>query len=296
MIHHTLDNHLHCTYNGEHRHRISEHDVFDWIAGKITRRPNTFKEECIHSARLIREVMSDPITLLYSGGYDSEIMMESFRLAKIPFKTVFCKYENNLNEHDLKYAEDYCNAYGIKLEILPLDLLKFWESDAFDYARLIGSCSPHFTVLPWMMDQLDGCIIASTMDIEFRLEDDGIWRDITYESCDASWIRFAEIRQREIVPAFSQYTPEQIAASLPLFEEYANGNEPGNNTMCYKPYIYGPEFRLTPRPKFHGFELLEEESEILREEYRKELFIYSGVVKILYQDYERILGIGEDFD
>lgn len=295
MIHHTLNNHLHCTYNGEHRHRKSEDDAFSYVMGKTTRKPKSFKEECIHAAKLIKDMMSEPITLLYSGGFDSEIMLESFRLAKLPFSTVFCKYKNDYNKHDLKYAEEYCNNYGIKLEILPLDLLKFWENDAFNYAKLIGCLSPQFTVLPWIMDQIGGCVVASTMDIEFRLEDDGIWRDITHEGGDSCWLRFAEIRQREIVPAFSQYTPEQIAAALPLFKEYADGYITSeNNTMCCKPRIYGPEFNLKPRPKFSGFEVLDKESDVLRKEYRKELgSMYHGTIKILYEDYERILGIEE---
>lgn len=292
MIHHSLNNHLHCTYNGENRHRISKDDVFGWTTGKITRKPGTFKEECIYAAKLINDIMSEPITLLYSGGYDSEIMVESFRLAKVSFKTIFCKYENNYNAHDFKYADDYCEAYGIKLEILPLNLLKFWENDAFEYAKLSGTYSPHFTVMPWMMDQIDGCVISSVMDTEFRREDDGIWREITHEAYDPSWIRFAEIRERELIPVFNCFTPEQSAASLPLFKEYANDSFPrSNNTMCHKPHIYGPEFDLTPRPKFHGFELVEKEAEILRAEYRKELSMYNGVVKMLYSEYEEMLGM-----
>lgn len=287
MIHYTYNDHAYCTYNNEPRLRKSKEDVFDYTVGKISRKPKSFKEECINSARLIQDLMTEPITLLYSGGYDSEIMVESFRLAEIPFKTAFCKFEHNYNEHEFKYVKDYCDAYGIKIDIVPLDLIKFWENDAFSYAELIGCLTPQYVVGPWLMDQLDGCLIAATGDIEFRLQDDNVWRYTIEEGGDVSWGNFAEIRNREIIASFPEYTPEQLAAGLPLFKDYTDHKMPGsNNTMCYKPEIYKSEFDLQPRPKYSGFERVEDISAIIRAEFRRELQeMYHGVVEWTYQEY-----------
>lgn len=293
IIHHTFNNHAHSIYNNEHRHRKSKEDNFNYVIGKISRKPKSFKEESINSARLIHDLMTEPITVLYSGGFDSEITVESFRLAEIPFKVAFCKFENNYNEHEFKYVKDYCDAYGIKLDVVPLNLIKFWENDAFSYAELIGCLTPQYVVGPWLMDQLDGCLIAATGDIEFRLQDDNVWRYTIDEGGDSGWLRFAEIREREIAPAFPEYTPEQLAAGLPLFENFARGKICySNNTMCNKPEIYKLEFDLQPRPKYNGFEYVEEVCDIYRKEFKKELEeTYNGVVHWTYDEYKRKLGI-----
>ena len=292
MIHYTFNNHTHCTYNNEYRHRKNKEDIFDYVVGRVSRKTKSFKEECINSARLIRDLMSEPISILYSGGFDSEITAESFRLAGIPFRAVFCKFENDYNVHEFKYVEEYCNAYGVKLDIIPLDLIKFWENEAFSYAKLIGCLTPQYTIGPWLMDQLDGCIIAATGDIEFRLQDDNVWRYTIDEGGDTCWLRFAELRKREIVPAFPEYTPEQLAAGLPLFKGYTDHMRPGNNTMCYKPEIYEAEFGLQSRPKYNGFEYVEEVCDIHRKKFKQALEeTYNGVVHWTYEEYEEKLGI-----
>ena len=296
MIHNTFNNHACCTYNGEHRHRKSNDDIFEYTIGKVTRDYKSFREECIDSAKLIKDLMSEPITILYSGGFDSEIAMESFRLAKIPVKAAFCKFDNDYNYHDYKFAKDYCDAYSIKLDEISLDLIKFWENDAFDYAKFMGCITPQLTHGPWLMDQIDGCLVASTMDIEFRrVENSNVWLDTSEESNDTCWTRFAELRGREIAPAFSQFTPEQIAAALPLFKDFAYDKiRSSNNTMCNKPEIYSSQFNLVPRPKFTGFELVEDICDIFRKEFEKELKeYYNGIVQWTYEDYEEKLNVNQ---
>lgn len=288
MWQYNFENNTYCTYNGEHRHRKSPDDVFGYHVGQIARKPKSFVEECINSAKIIRESTTSPITILYSGGIDSEIVMESFRLAGIRIRAVFCRYEKNYNQHDLKYAKQYCEAYNVKLDIIDLDLIKFWENDAYQYAELVGCQTPQLLPGLWLIDQIDGCVITGSGDIEFRRQDNGIWRDIIEESGDTCWSRFAEIRQREIISSFLEYTPEQIYANLhlPWLQQFIlNKIQSENNTMCNKPIIYGDCFDLRPRPKFTGFELVDEADKRLRRILEEDFKEYSGEVHWTWNEF-----------
>lgn len=296
MWEYTYKNHAFCTYNDEHRHRVSPNDEFGYHLSPIQRKIQSFVDECINSAKLIRESTDLPITVLYSGGIDSEIVMESFRLAGISIKAAFCRYENNYNKHDLKYVEKYCDYYNIKLDIVDLNLVKFWENQAYDYAELVGCITPQLLPGLWLMDQLDGCLVAATGDVEFRRQDDGVWRYIIDEGHDVSWNRFAEIRQREIVPCFPEYTSEQLYANLNLkwFKKFVNNQvKTENNTMCNKPLIY-EDFNLISRPKFTGFELVQTHDQKLRDVLEENLSQYNGKLSWTWKQYVEIL-LGVDY-
>lgn len=66
-----------------------KNSVLDWRA------------ECIDAAPEIRKSTNKKLVLAMSGGVDSEIVAESFRLANIPFSTVICRFTIDLNSHDV---------------------------------------------------------------------------------------------------------------------------------------------------------------------------------------------------
>jgi len=289
----TYKNHTYCSYNDKRQPRKDPSEKFNYHVGNIERRPMSFLEECKNSARLIRESTSLPITVLYSGGFDSEMAMESFRLSGIKIRAAFCRYENDYNKHDLKFAQRYCERYNVPLDIIDLNLFKFWDQEVYDYARLIGCLSPQLNVFPWLMEQLDGCLVGATGDVEFKKCEDGIWRYIIEEGGDTSWNRFVDLKGMDVVPCFPEYTPEQLVANLdlPLMKKFALGQiDSENSTVCVKPEIYRSSFNLESRPKFSGFEVVMERDKVVRNILTEELGdMYNGNIRWTYYKYKEKL-------
>ena len=77
--------------------RESEPYKFFIEFGKLTRQPLSWKEECIETARLIYETANEIPFVMFSGGLDSQIVVEAFRLSGVPFNVVTIRFNDNWN-------------------------------------------------------------------------------------------------------------------------------------------------------------------------------------------------------
>ena len=72
--------------------RKKDSDKFFVRYGRLTREPLPWREECIATAKLIYDEANGEIpTIYFSGGMDSQIVAESFRLSGVPFKIVIIR-------------------------------------------------------------------------------------------------------------------------------------------------------------------------------------------------------------
>jgi len=107
---------------------IKEQRFNTWF-DKPFRSVGDLQTESIRAARGVREKTSkDEIVVLYSGGMDSEWILESFVLAKIPVTPLIVRY-GGLNDNDLFWA----NRYVERRKLTPLyydvpDLRTWYES------------------------------------------------------------------------------------------------------------------------------------------------------------------------
>ena len=78
------NNHFKFGYNGAWFNERSE-DRDQWIVsyGRCSREPEDWRSECLETARLIQSSTSKPINVLFSGGIDSEVVLQSFMFAGI---------------------------------------------------------------------------------------------------------------------------------------------------------------------------------------------------------------------
>ena len=136
--------------------RESEQDKFFVEYGKLTRQPLSWKEECIETARLIYETANEIPFVLFSGGLDSQVVAEAFRLSGVPFNVVTIRLNDNWNWHDIKFAVEWCQTHNIKQTILDIDLVHFLENDALDIGIPCQAHSPQFCVFLWGMNQVEG--------------------------------------------------------------------------------------------------------------------------------------------
>ena len=136
--------------------RESEHDKFFVEYGKLTRQPLSWKEECIETARLIYETANEIPFVMFSGGLDSQVVAEAFRLSGVPFNVVTIRLNDNWNWHDIKFAVEWCQMHNIKQTILDIDLVHFLENEALDIGIPCQAYSPHFCVFLWGINQVEG--------------------------------------------------------------------------------------------------------------------------------------------
>jgi len=250
--------------------------------GKCSRPVLGFYDECLLTAKAIQEDAQQKMTVLFSGGVDSEVTLQSFVLAKIPITATILRFKNDLNIHDISYAIIACEKLGVKYRIIDLDVLKFWENQLFDYANPTYCITPQLVTTMWLADQVDEypilgsgeCLLVK--DYDEATYQPGISPYIHTEwylwekEKIAAWFRHFIVKKRNACPGFFQYTPEIILSYLkdPFVEKLTSSQIVGKlSTASSKLAIYQQHFQLIDRPKFSGFEKIEPIDAV----YRKQL-------------------------
>lgn len=100
----------------------------------------------IEAALQTKQHIGDNIALCFSGGVDSQCMVQCFKEAQINFDLYAVKFKNNLNPQDYDHALKFCNQNDIKINTIELDVLNFLSRENFDYGMKYLSASPHFNV------------------------------------------------------------------------------------------------------------------------------------------------------
>ena len=128
----TRDNHFKFGYDGSYFvPRSSVEQKWSISYGHCRRTPNSFRLECLQAAREIAEKATFPIYVCLSGGIDSEIVAESFRLAGIPFVAGIMRFNDNLNRHDILWALKYCIKHNVEYRFFDVNVFEFYESSEF---------------------------------------------------------------------------------------------------------------------------------------------------------------------
>ena len=201
--------------------RTSASQIFRRSLAPVSRSIGTFKEEAIQAAQKIGQLNKGPITILASGGSDSEVVMRSFLMAKVPFQIVAINF-SSVNEDELKYLQRFCDLEGLKYRTVHLDIEKFWENELAEVALTSGSASPQVCAILHVMKQLDEYLIVGDGDVDL-FEQSGRFYDTWGEKwAYAQWM-LAE--QKAGCPSFFSYTSELEAAMYldPIVEDWIDG-------------------------------------------------------------------------
>jgi hypothetical protein len=258
-----------------------------------------WRAECIETARLIRASTSEDLWVLFSGGIDSEVVLQSFLFAGIRVQAAITCFEHDLNRQDVRYAVKFCENHQVPYRLLRIDIERFFESGAaFDFAERTRCVQPQLLHTMWAMDQVDGfpilgsgeCYLvkrsAQTEGPMVPGADPDVWEMFEKERI-AAWYRHLMVREREGCAGFFQYTPEVMLAFLrdPTVADLCSNRFPGEtDTMKLKPAIYRKYFLLEPRKKYHGFENVLHVDDRVRPELERRYGAYNGIIKTSYVD------------
>ncbi len=255
--------------------------------------PLSFREECLATARLIRESTRLPIDILFSGGVDSEVALRSFIEAGIPVRVLSLRFTGGLNAHDIEWVERSCSRLGVEPRFVDLDLLKFWETTAQGYADRTQCVSPQLLSTMWLADQTDGyCVLGSGENfIVKRVPTSYVpgespylrstW-DLFEKEKIAAWYRHFIVEGRDAAPGFYQYTPELMLSWFldSMGCDLWNDRIPSKlNSVSSKVAMYQRHFDIENRPKFTGFESVQPEDAVFRRELRKKFNACDHITK-----------------
>ncbi len=285
----TKNNHFKFGYNGKwFVDRIDKNQKFTVEFGKCEHPPLDWRQESILAAQAIANSTDLPISILYSGGVDSEVTIMSFMAAKIPFTAQIMRFNDDINYHDIRYALDFCNKHDLKYNVHDIDIIKFFEGEMYDYAAATHCLSPQLCATMWLVDQVDGFPVIGQGECVIILDGDR-WKFRESEMVN-SFYRHYLVNNKEGVPGFHQYTPEQMLSFLmdDTFLPYMNTESGKTSNKTTKLKIYQKYFPLETRPKFTGFENIMDHDKKHRNCLAK---LYSDWNDIAAFDYEKIIEI-----
>ncbi len=274
MFEYTHKHYFTFGYNDQTFNTRSDESSILWCNfSPVQREHESFKEECLKAAKLIRDKTDQDIFVLFSGGMDSELVLRSFIEAGIEVNAITVEFERGINEHDILWARKFCEIYDINHIIRPLNIEEFWDNQLLDYALPVQCNSPQFPVTMWLLDQTPGFPVIGSGDSAIkRLEGTN---DFVFDEQENYLTLYLHLmrRNRIGVPAFFQYTPELLLAFFehPILQDYRNFKAKQDRLISipkYKFPIYQHSFpKLENRIVYNGFEKIED----LDKKYRSRL-------------------------
>lgn len=255
MKYYTHENHFVYGFN-DVPYSFRKNDDDKWFVnyGKAAHRIESFRAECGNAARLIRDCKQGPLWIMLSGGSDSECAMRSFVDARIPVRALIVRFKGDLNIHDISYAVIAAESLGVPYKIVDLDILKFVETQGYDICKRIQSGWLSMALVCWAMSQVDGVPIVGNGDCFLHIKRDNNYYMSEREAVVGLY-RYLQLENRDGVPGFLQYTPEQMLSYLqhPITRNFVRDKPIVHNERA-KIQIYVEQFGMHHRTKYTGYE------------------------------------------
>lgn len=282
LFEYTLNNHFKSGYEGDFSsiagRRSSPSQKWSIRYGQLSQSPMSWRSECISAAQKI--CSSTPLipNILFSGGLDSEIVVRSFMEAKESFNITIIQFPDNLNIHDISFAISFCEEYNLSYNLLPINPLEFWESELNEIAHLSQCFSPQLCLCMYAANQLEGLPVIGNGNMHISLQNG----DLFLEEGErwSSFNRYFIAIDKPCIPGFFQYSPEMVAAFIEL-PGLINSIKIHGHSKYIKHDLYSRSWKnLRKRPKYTGFEKLQDQD-----------FIYRSRLKKFYGDFDEMIYI-----
>lgn len=232
----------------------------------------SLKQYRIEAAELVYESIGKKVALCFSGGVDSQCMIQSFLEAGLDFDVYTLRFNNNLNIQDVSSAENYCNKFNIKLNYVDIDILNFLNRHNYEYGVTYKSASPHFNVHYKLFDMMrdrgyDG--VVSGGNTPFFSSASNLFIS-NYTRNNSNHINYTNISGYKCQGNFLSFYPK-LAWAIALLSPSLDHYKPATNflqdrifveSMRYTQKIQGYKrvgFNVLPQSqKYTGFELVKD--------------------------------------
>lgn len=231
----------------------------------------SLKQYRINAALRAKEVLGDKIALAFSGGIDSQAMVQCFLEAGIEFDLFLLTFTNNMNSQDADHARLFAKTHNIALHEIEIDIISFLSRDSYEICSEYKCTSPQFASHYIMYDKIremgySGICCGGTA---FAKNLEG-WGP-TLSAAQSNYIEYSKKHSFPVLGNFLGYDPHlcwSIALQTPAFESPwkidldPNHNYFGQQHLRYLAKVQGYRdtgFAIIPQEtKFNGFEKVKE--------------------------------------
>lgn len=265
---------------------------FDLEMSSLPLRKNFYEESCL-AAEEIYANRQGQLYMMYSGGVDSEYPLSVFLSLGMKIKPVIIKFKNSYNDHDLKYAFDFCDSNNVSPLIIDFDFDQFVISGKIlEVAAEMKTSIYHRPATAFVIRQLDGTVLAGDGEFYIRKYDNSVW-NIEINQHELCVYRYMKLHNIEGTTHFNCYTPEMVASWItdPRMVALANNEvvgKLGSNSSKYIMYSRHSPFKLKERPKITGYEVIEQSPIFNHPNMIKMMEMgkhYNGTISIPYSEF-----------
>jgi hypothetical protein len=271
-------------------------DTFTVDIDSVSRNTKTYCEELILNSQEIYDNKEGELYCMYSGGIDSELVMEVFLSQGIKITPVIVKMDLGLNDHDLTWAEQYCNKKNIEPIIYNLDIKKFISSgEILNLAEFTKTSTYQYLSSIKAALSLDGTVLTGQDEPYIGLDQSTNTWYFEEKERWCAWARLYESNHLTGTSCFLSWSSETLLSFMldPQIVKLGNNQLPGKlGTYSSRKYVYGRMFPMPERTKYTGWELVEKDEIFHHENMRAVLdleFIHSGEYNIEYNELVRLL-------
>lgn len=272
MVHsYTYENWYKWTYDGQPiQDRQTPQQKFGIDHGKWDRPIGCFRDELVKGARLTLDTYpNEELTLLFSGGSESEMVLRAFLEIGYTPKVVIVRYKDDINLYDVAHAVVIAESLGVAYSILDFDVKRFLENGAAEVAEIAGIDRPRMLPQLAFCDLVDGIPIMGSGDPHWvrssRNYDEEVrfkayWRLEEFEH-EVGWDRYFIKQGRPAIPHWLRWTPGMVLSltTTQWFDNLCHNRLYGKlSNWSTKMQGYQEQWpELMNREKKHGFEGLE---------------------------------------
>jgi hypothetical protein len=213
---------------------------------------DSIKQYRIKAASNLSETIGNKIGLCFSGGVDSQCMIQAFVEAKIDFDIYTLRFNNGLNSQDINHAIKYCEKFNLKLNIIDIDVLNFLSIHNHEYGIRYNSTSPHFNVHYKLFDILadkgyDGVVTGGNAPL--FTTSDNLW-GTNYNKNAHNYINYTKISGFKCQGNFLSYYPK-LSWAIGLLTPPMIGYRPHKSNFSEGERLRWENLRYTQ--KIHGY-------------------------------------------
>jgi hypothetical protein len=244
----TLDNWIYPSLSNKYMqwNVIITHEMLD-IAEKLS-----LEEHCQNTVKHIKDILPEP-TICFSGGIDSQTVIDSFLLGGCKPNIVIFNYDG-YNTEDVSHAIIFCESRKIDYRIIDLNVIRFLNNHLYGFATRYKISSPQFAVhlyLTLRMKEL-GYTNAIFGGNNLCLMEDATWYIPTKEETD--WYNFSKEVNFPIIGNFwLQHWGLSLFATLNMPPFRANDTKYNYNVKVAGYTRMGYDV-LPQDKKYNGFE------------------------------------------
>lgn len=204
--------------------------------------------EIAHDAcRHIHKTRQGPLTLMVSGGVDSQAMAYAFKTSGVPCRYISARYNGGLNDHDI-FSTTFYEDNDIPIDVIDIDLRYFHEVEMKGWANTYQNYSPHLLAHCKIASMVkEGTVISSGAIVTRQNLSETSYSVFGLE-------RYARISRQSVIGFFFSYCPHLVYATRDLLVDQLDDLYSAKVEV----YLRAGFPVIAQETKFHGFEKIKE--------------------------------------